>query len=101
MFLFLPLFFAGEFNDVHELIEIFKGFIAFSFIASSIYIINDYRDREDDRKHPVKCKRPLASGAVAPTTALIICAVLIIAGFGLAWYIRDKFAFVLGYLFFG
>lgn len=99
MFLFLPLFFAGEFNNVHELIEILKGFIAFSFIASSIYIINDYRDREDDRKHPVKCKRPLASGAVAPATALIISGILILAGFGLAWYIRDKFAFVLGIYF--
>jgi decaprenyl-phosphate phosphoribosyltransferase len=99
MFLFLPLFFAGEFKNVHELIEIFKGFIAFSCIASSIYIINDYRDREDDRKHPVKCKRPLASGAVAPATALIICGVLILGGFGLAWYIRDKFAFVLSIYF--
>jgi len=99
MFLFLPLFFAGEFNNVHELVEILKGFIAFCFIASSIYIINDYRDREDDRKHPVKCKRPLASGAVAPATALIISGILILAGFGLAWYIRDKFAFVLGIYF--
>ena len=99
MFLFLPLFFAGEFNNVNELIEILKGFIAFSCIASSIYIINDYRDREDDRKHPVKCKRPLASGAVAPVIALIICGVLIVGGFGLAWYIRDKFAFVLGIYF--
>lgn len=99
MFLFLPLFFAGEFNDPNQLIEILKGFVAFSFIASSIYIINDYRDREDDRKHPVKCKRPLASGAVAPNTALIICGILIVAGFSLAWYIRDKFAFVLAIYF--
>jgi decaprenyl-phosphate phosphoribosyltransferase len=99
MFLFLPLFFAGEFNDRNQLIEIFKGFIAFSLIASSIYIINDYRDREDDRKHPVKCKRPLASGAVSPNTALIICGILIVAGFGLAWYVRDKFAFVLAIYF--
>lgn len=99
LFLFLPIFFAGEFNNIHDLIEIFKGFIAFSLIASSIYIINDYRDREDDRKHPVKCKRPLASGAVSPTSALIICAVLILAGFGLAWTIRDKFAFVLAIYF--
>jgi 4-hydroxybenzoate polyprenyltransferase len=71
------------------------GFVAFSFIASSIYIINDYRDREDDRKHPVKRNRPLASGAVSPNAALAICAMLIIAGFGLAWFIRDKFLFVL------
>ena len=75
------------------------GFIAFSFVASSIYIINDYRDREDDRKHPVKCKRPLASGAVSPGIALVICALLLLAGFGLACTIRDKFVAVLGVYF--
>jgi decaprenyl-phosphate phosphoribosyltransferase len=99
MFLFLPLFFKGQFTDVHALILVSLGFIAFSFVASSIYIINDYRDREDDRKHPVKCKRPLASGAVSPSAGLIICAVLFLAGFSMAWFIRDKFAFVLGIYF--
>lgn len=81
------------------------GFLAFSFIASSIYIINDYRDREDDRRHPVKCKRPLASGAVSPASALTICAILILFGFGLAWWIGtqlvsgNKFIFVLAIYF--
>lgn len=75
------------------------GFIAFSCIASSIYIINDYRDREDDRKHPVKRNRPLASGAVAPSTALVICGVLLVFGFGLSWWIRDKFFAVIAIYF--
>ena len=94
-FLFLPLFFGREIFNMDKLIPVFFGFIAFSCIASSIYIINDYRDREDDRKHPVKCKRPLASGAVSPGSALVICGLLILAGFGLAWWVRDKFLFVL------
>jgi decaprenyl-phosphate phosphoribosyltransferase len=99
LFLFLPLFFAREFFNTEKMLHVFMGFIAFSLIASSVYIINDYRDREDDRKHPVKCKRPLASGAVSPTAGLIICALLLIAGFGLAWYIREKFLFVLAIYF--
>jgi 4-hydroxybenzoate polyprenyltransferase len=99
LFLFIPSFFAREFNDVSNLILLFYGFIAFSCIASSIYIINDYRDREDDRKHPVKCKRPLASGSVSPMAAVIICIILLFAGFGLAWWIRDKFLFVLAIYF--
>jgi 4-hydroxybenzoate polyprenyltransferase len=94
------LFFAGEFLDSDKLIHLFYGFIAFSCIASSIYIINDYRDREDDRKHPVKCKRPLAAGTVSPTAAIVICTILILGGFGLAWWIRDKFLFVLAIYFF-
>lgn len=95
LFLFLPLFFGREFTNIHKLADLSLGFIAFCCIASSIYIINDYRDREDDRRHPLKSKRPLASGAVAPSVALVICGLLIIMGFGLAWFIRDKFLFVL------
>ena len=99
LFLFLPLFFGREFTNVYKLGNLTLGFIAFCCIASSIYIINDYRDREDDRKHPVKCKRPLASGEVSPSTGLLICGLLIIVGFSLAWWIRDKFLFVLSIYF--
>lgn len=98
-FLFIPLFFAGEIYDLGKIIAVFWGFIAFSFIASSIYIINDYRDIEDDQKHPVKCKRPLASGEVSRSAAVIICILLILVGFGIAWSVRDKFLFVLGIYF--
>ena len=99
LFLFIPLFFSGElFNwDVYP--QLLLGFIAFSFMASSIYIINDYRDIEDDKKHPVKSKRPLASGAVSKTAAIIICIILILAGFAIAYFIKEKFLFVLGIYF--
>ena len=99
LFLFLPLFFGRRFNDVDALLRVALGFVAFCFIASSIYIINDYRDREDDRKHPVKRKRPLASGAVSPRSALVICAILVVAGFAIALGIREKFAVVLAVYF--
>ena len=99
LFLFIPLFFGREILNTDKLISVFYAFVAFSFIASSIYIINDYRDREDDRKHPVKCKRPLAAGTVSPTAALIICGLLLIVGFGIAWWLREKFLFVLSIYF--
>jgi 4-hydroxybenzoate polyprenyltransferase len=75
------------------------GFLAFSFVASSIYIINDYRDIEDDRKHPDKCKRPLASGMVSKPIALILAVALLAAGFFVAYTIKDKFLFVLAIYF--
>ncbi|MBO9657703.1 MAG: decaprenyl-phosphate phosphoribosyltransferase [Chitinophagaceae bacterium] len=99
LFLFIPLFFAGEFLNFEKIAQILLGFIAFSAIASSIYILNDYRDIEDDRKHPKKKFRPLASGAVSKPAALVIAAILIVGGFGLAYFIRDKFMFVLGIYF--
>lgn len=99
MFLFVPVFFAGELFNVSVLKELILGFFCFSFVASSIYIINDYRDIEDDQKHPIKKNRPLASGAVAKSAAIAICILLLVLGFTGAWFIRDKFMFVLGIYF--
>ena len=79
LFLFIPLFFAGKFFDVKEIFLVFGGFWAFSFLASSIYIINDYRDIEDDRRHPEKKFRPLAAGTVNKTAALALSAILVAA----------------------
>lgn len=99
LFLFIPLFFSGGLGNWDLYPELLAGVIAFSFIASSIYIINDYRDREDDKKHPEKSKRPLASGAVSPNAAIVICILLAIAGFVIAWFLREKFLFVLAIYF--
>ncbi len=93
-FLFLPVFFGGKLFDMPKIEHLLFGFFAFSFVASAIYIINDYRDIEDDRKHPKKKLRPLASGAVQPTTALIIAGVLVLAGFGLAFLADSGFRFI-------
>ncbi len=89
LFLFLPLIFSGFSGTTNNLLQLVIGFFAFSFVASSIYIINDYRDIEDDRKHPVKYKRPLASGVISRQAAVLIVILLTIAGFTLS-YFADK-----------
>ena len=99
LFLFIPLFFSGELFRTELYPPLFMGFLAFSFVASSIYIINDYRDIEDDRKHPDKCKRPLASGMVSKPIALILAVALLAAGFFVAYTIKEKFLFVLAIYF--
>src|SRR5206468_7785027 len=83
LFLFIPLFFSGELFNASLYPKLLLGFVAFSCIASSIYIINDYRDIEDDKRHPEKSKRPLASGAVSKSAAIIITILLAIAGFAI------------------
>ncbi|MFT3948629.1 MAG: decaprenyl-phosphate phosphoribosyltransferase [Agriterribacter sp.] len=95
LFIYIPLFFSGEIFDGSKILNAFTGFIAFSFIASSIYIINDYGDIEDDRKHPVKKNRPLASGKASPAIALVICAMLILAGFTIAYFTNNRFLILL------
>ncbi|MAF73230.1 MAG: decaprenyl-phosphate phosphoribosyltransferase, partial [Micrococcales bacterium] len=52
------------------------AFVAFCLISSATYLVNDVRDVESDRAHPVKCSRPIAAGEVSTTTALIVAAVL-------------------------
>ncbi|HTB25915.1 MAG TPA: decaprenyl-phosphate phosphoribosyltransferase [Puia sp.] len=102
LFLIVPSFFAGQFFVPSRIPHILEGFIAFCFFASGIYIINDYRDIEDDRKHPVKSKRPLASGKVKKPAAVILCICLILAGI-LLGYLADSnflFLFILGLYFF-
>ena len=101
LFLFVPLFFSGQLFDFTKVSSLILGFFAFSFTASSIYIINDYRDIKDDRKHPEKSKRPLASGTVKKSTAVLICILFVIAGFVLSYFANPKlkFTFVLGIYF--
>ncbi|MGZ3853271.1 MAG: UbiA family prenyltransferase, partial [Flavisolibacter sp.] len=53
----------------------------------------------DDKKHPIKSKRPLSAGTVSKTTAIILCTFLIMAGFIIAFYIKEKFLFVLSIYF--
>lgn len=64
-FVFVPLFFGGALFHVDALVAGLVTFFAFSFAASSIYCFNDIFDVEADRRHPVKCHRPIASGAVS------------------------------------
>ncbi|QKI89757.1 UbiA prenyltransferase family protein [Thiomicrorhabdus xiamenensis] len=89
LFLFLPLFFGLQITNLELLIQVFWAFVAFSLGASAIYILNDYRDIEDDRQHPKKCTRPLASGAVKPQQGfalmigLVVIAIVIMGSLSL------------------
>jgi 4-hydroxybenzoate polyprenyltransferase len=83
LFIFLPLFFALKITDTELLGNAFLAFIAFSLTASAIYTLNDYHDIEEDKQHPKKKKRPLASGAITKLEAIFIMIVLFFAGFSL------------------
>jgi 4-hydroxybenzoate polyprenyltransferase len=81
LFLFIPLFFAGSLFEIHQIAIVLLGAFAFCMVASGIYIINDYQDRNIDRLHPKKKFRPIASGEISPVTAWIL--VVLFAGSGL------------------
>lgn len=67
MFVFLPLFFDGKILNIDYLVPASILFFSFCFAASGVYCFNDIHDVEADRKHPKKCGRPIASGAISKT----------------------------------
>ena len=94
-FLFLPLFFAGELFEVDKLVNLLFGFFSFSFAASFVYIINDYRDRASDREHETKRHRPLAAGTVSVVNAFFIATLLVINSFVIATKFDIQFSYLL------
>jgi len=75
-FIWLPIFFGYRITDLKAVLLTLLAFAAFCLMSSTIYVINDFRDREEDRRHPVKKNRPLASGAVSSREALWIGLIL-------------------------
>ena len=75
-FVLIPMFFGGRLLNVDDAIASVVTFFAFSFVASAIYCFNDIIDVEADRRHPVKCHRPIASGAVSVPTAYALMVIL-------------------------
>ena len=95
LFIFLPLFFALKISDTELLTSALIAFIAFSLTASAVYILNDYHDIDEDRQHPTKRDRPLASGAINKRQALGIMALLFVAGFGMMAMLSLQAAMIL------
>lgn len=77
LLVFAPLFFNGTLDNTSNLFNALQAFIAMCFVSSSVYIINDLKDIEQDRRHEVKKNRPLAARLLSKNEAVIIFAVLL------------------------
>jgi len=99
-FVFLPVFFSGNLLNFDLLLKSFYGFLIFSFVASSIYIVNDYVDIEKDKMHPDKKNRPLASGAISKKSAIKVFILLFILTSILIYFLATyKVAIIVGFYF--
>jgi 4-hydroxybenzoate polyprenyltransferase len=79
------LIFAMKWHDPVAVRLTVQAFIAFCLLSSFTYLLNDIRDAEEDKHHPVKRNRPIASGMLRPGTAGAAAAVLFVAGMALAF----------------
>lgn len=96
----LPIFFGGALLRVEALYAGFITALSFSFISSSIYCLNDIIDLKDDRRHPIKCQRPLASGAISVVQGFIIMASMVILSMITLFLLPDNQMKTAGVIFF-
>lgn len=92
--LFAGLLFALKFTDPTSIWRAAAGFGLFCLFSSSVYLINDLRDRDKDRLNPRTAKRPIASGALKPGVAIAAVAVLLPITFVLSWFLSPWFALI-------
>ncbi|HEV2108438.1 MAG TPA: decaprenyl-phosphate phosphoribosyltransferase [Thermomicrobiales bacterium] len=91
-----PLLFDRRLFDLDRVILSFGAIIAFCFVASGMYLINDVRDAEGDRHHPRKRFRPIASGDISPLVAVATAIILLVASLTISLAVRPGFTAVIG-----
>lgn len=87
--IFIPLFFGCSVFDTAKLEKALLGFVSFSLLSSSVYILNDWQDIDKDRRHPIKKHRPLTSGTISPERAKIIMLICFCAAMAVSWYLGN------------
>ena len=95
LLIFVPLLAAHRAHEWPLLFSAMLVFICFSLCASSVYLLNDLFDLPDDRHHQLKKHRPIPSGRVSLHSAIMLCPLLLLTSFGLAFWLLPPVA-VLG-----
>ncbi len=91
VFVFIPLLFSLHLFHKDYFITTLLAFLVFCLASSAIYVINDLVDIESDKAHPVKKHRPLPSGAISQTAAIITASLLLVLVFWLMMYFNLEF----------
>jgi 4-hydroxybenzoate polyprenyltransferase len=92
LFVLAPLVFAHQLSEPDLVLRAVVVFAAFCAAASAVYLVNDLRDREADRNHPLKRHRPIATGLVSPAVALAATCVLVALALATTWWLGRVYA---------
>lgn len=95
IFVLAPLFFSLSFLDVTAVSHVLFAVLTFILLSSSVYIINDICDIEEDKGHPVKKNRPLPAGLISVKTALYLSGFLNISAWLIAFALLPKACLVI------
>jgi 4-hydroxybenzoate polyprenyltransferase len=91
LFVFAALVFTGNLFKPDKLLPTIAAFLLFSVVAGSIYLLNDLQDVEQDRQHPEKCRRPIASRELPENIAWLFCVVLAVGGLAGSFSLNVRF----------
>ena len=92
--IFLPLIFSGHFFNIELLKISLFGFFSFCMAASTIYIVNDIKDREKDKMHDIKKNRPIASGKISVKKAVVLSIITFIIAMFFQFLTQKIFGFI-------
>jgi 4-hydroxybenzoate polyprenyltransferase len=95
-FVFFALIFDKQLFHRDAFLITLAGFFLFSLISSSVYLFNDITDIEADRQHPEKKNRPLASGALPVSVAIIAAIILALVSISVGYWLAPMFALIVG-----
>jgi decaprenyl-phosphate phosphoribosyltransferase len=100
-FVWIPLFFGHKLNDLQAVFNTFWAFFAFCLTASVVYVLNDLLDVQEDRLHPVKKLRPIASGAITAKQATRFLLIFLVLAISVSFiFLSNNLLFILiAYLF--
>ncbi|OGC11713.1 phosphoribose diphosphate--decaprenyl-phosphate phosphoribosyltransferase [candidate division WOR-1 bacterium RIFOXYA12_FULL_52_29] len=93
-FVFAGIIFSLEFFHLAPLLKVIDAFIVFCAISSAMYLVNDIKDLEFDKKHPLKKLRPIASGKVSPSLAIFFAFLLILTALPISFMLNSLFGWV-------
>ena len=88
-FVLAGVVFAGKVGSPTALLDALLAFAAFCLLSGAVYAVNDVLDVEEDRKHPLKRRRPVASGVISPRAAIVYAFFLAAAGLALCFFVNS------------
>lgn len=95
LFIYAAMLFSGNIFNLNILKLTTEAFVAFSLVASVVYILNDIWDKEKDKQHPKKCHRPIASGKISVRLAIVLICIFLLISFYMSYNIDINLSIIM------
>src|SRR6476646_123466 len=93
LIIFGGLLFGQRLFDLHSVLSATAAFAVFCALSGVVYLVNDVADRDADRRHPLKRRRPIASGELSASAALVAAEIIGMTALVAAFLLRREFGF--------